>query len=259
MTPQESPPPIMDLDELSGFREQTERISGFLHKRLKDHLAALSLLLAPGRVLGKYSGGRESALRADEALAELTEKYQQACGSLTFLKTELDEETLAAIGPAIEIHPYEYTHEAQGTKGAKSISMTSPVQWVATYGTGFSLSQIRNLLTGEGDRRSQPVRQFVVNALAFQVVLGRSAGAAHLLKDLRYQIGVETLPGLEGLPLTIFSLQVPSFRPSDDLLLTAIRLSGVPAFIELIDPDAVHSLEDPLRLEIEALSEETAP
>ena len=69
MTPQESPPPILNLDELLGFREQTERISGFLHKRLKEHLTALSPLLAPGRVLGKHSGGRESSSRADEALA----------------------------------------------------------------------------------------------------------------------------------------------------------------------------------------------
>src|SRR5690348_8591161 len=94
MTPQESPTPSLSLDELLGFREQTERISDFLFKRLKDHLAALSPLLAPSRVLGKHSGARESVSRADEALAVLTEKYQQVCGTLQFLKPEIDEETL---------------------------------------------------------------------------------------------------------------------------------------------------------------------
>ena len=258
MTPQESSAPTLNLEELLGFREQTERISDFLFKRLKDHLAALSPLLTPSRVLGKHSGARESASRADEALALLTERYQQVCGTLSFLKPEIDEETLAAISPTIEVNPYEYTHEAQGAKGARNISMTSPVQWVATYASGYSLSQIRNLVTGGGDRRAQPVRQFVVNALAFQVVLARSAGASLLMKDLRYQVDVQSLPGLEGIPLTVVSIQLPSFRPPDDLLLTAIRLSGVAAFHELIHPDAVHSLQDPLRAEIRTLSEESA-
>jgi hypothetical protein len=221
-------------------------------------LAALYPLLAPSRVLGKHSGARESASRADEALAVLSEKYQQVCGTLPFLKPEIDEETLAAIAPTIETYPYEYTHEAQGARGARTISMISPVQWVATYASGNSPSQIRNLMTGGGDRRSQPVRQFVVNALAFQVVLARSAGAALLMKDLRYHADVQSLPGLEGIPLTVFSIPLTSFRPPDDLLLTAIRLSGVPAFHELIHPDAVHSLQDPLREEIRALSEESA-
>ncbi|MBZ5573917.1 MAG: hypothetical protein LAO09_18790, partial [Acidobacteriia bacterium] len=40
---------------------------------------------------------------------------------------------------------------------------------------------------------------------------------------------------LGKLPMVIFNVQLTSFRPADDLLLTAVRLSGVPAFIELID------------------------
>src|SRR5258708_3542897 len=106
--PRDLAPIILSLDDLAEFRGLTERISAFLHKRLKDHLAALSPLLAPGRVLGKHAGGRESAPRADEALAELAEKFKQVCGSLLFLKSELDEETLSAIGLTIQIQPFEY-------------------------------------------------------------------------------------------------------------------------------------------------------
>jgi hypothetical protein len=57
--------------------------------------------------------------------------------------------------------------------------------------------------------------------------------------------------------MTVLSVPLPSFRPSDELLLTAVRISGVPAFIELIDINAVRSLEDPLRLRIEALAQES--
>jgi hypothetical protein len=253
MAEQESAPKILNLDELLEFREATERVSGYLNKRLKDHLTALSPFLVPGRVLGKHVGTRESAPRADEALAELAEKYKQVCGALSGLKPDLDEEVLTSIGAVTQIYPYEYSYEAHGPKAAKLISMTSPIRWVVTYGAPVSLSQLRALLLSSADRRSPSVRQFVVNALAFQITLSRSPGAMLLIQDLRYEVRTETLPGLEGIPLVIFSLALPSFRPSDDLLLTATRLSGVPAFIEVIDTDAVSRLQDPLVLKIESL------
>jgi hypothetical protein len=46
---------------------------------------------------------------------------------------------------------------------------------------------------------------------------------------------------------------LPSFRPADDLILTAIRFSGVPAFIELIDVEALNTLQDPLKLSLEKI------
>ena len=257
MTGQDGAPSIMNLEELLGFREITERISSFLHKRLKDHLATLSTLLAPGRVLGKHVGTRDSVPRAEDALAELTEKYKLARGGPFDLKEDLDGEALTAIGAGIQVYPYEYSHEAQGAKAAKKISMTSPIRWVVTYGADYSLSQFRNALLVPGERRSQAVRQFVVNALAFQVVLGRNPSVGQLLGDLRYESSVKPIPGIDKLPMTVLSIPLPSFRPADELLLTAIRISGVPAFIELIDINAVRSLEDPLRMRIEELAQES--
>jgi hypothetical protein len=251
MTPQSSGPASLSLDQLLEFREVTERVSSYLYKRVKDHLGALTPLLAPGRVLGKQVGARESARGAEEAMAELAVKYKQAVGSPFDLKPDLDDEVLSAIGSGIYLYPYEYTHEAKGARSANSISMTSPVRWIVTYGSEYTLSQIRNLMRGTGERRAQAVRQFVVNALAFQVVLARTHGAATLLGDLRYGIQVESIPGLEKLPLVNLSVPIPSFRPSDELLLTATRLSGVPAFIELIDIEGMRGMQDPFRQRIE--------
>ncbi len=246
-------PKITQLDELLEFRETTERISQFLDKRLRGHLSALSPLLAPARVFGKHVGGRESATRADEAMAELAAKYQQVHG-LFDLKPDLDETALASVGAAgIQIFPYEYGYQAQGAGGTRRITMTSPVRWVVTYASDLALSQVRNPPGVPGEARTKALQRFVVNALAFQIVLNRNAAVAQLLNDLRYETAVETLPELDTLPLAVFSVQVPSFRPADDLLFTAVRLSGVPAFIELIDMDALRGIQDPLRLQIEAL------
>jgi len=259
MSEDESSPKITDLDGLLEYRDITERIAGFLNKRLKGHLGVLSSLLAPGRLLGKHVGARDSAApRADEALTELAEKFKQSCGTPFHLKPDLDEETLTSIGSKIEVYPYEYNYEAKSSKGGKRVSMTSPARWVVTYGSEHSLSQLRTVLSTPGDRRMQPIKQFVVNALTFQVTLGRNAPVAQLLNDLRYEISVQPLPGLENLPQVIIGMQVPSFRPPDDLLLTAIRLSGVASFIELIDTDAVKRMEDPLRQQIEGLLAEGA-
>jgi len=242
-------PANLDLDTLLGFRESTERISAFLHKRLKDHLQALSPLLSPSRVLGKHAGGR-----ADEALADLTSKFHHAGASLPFLVPEIDDEAVSSLTTTIQLHPYEYVHEAQGAKASRNITMTAPVRWIVTYGTEYSLSQVRAQLAGEGERRPLPVRQFIVSALAFQTVLARGVAASNLLQDLRYTISIQPLPGWDQMPLAILSIDLPSFRPPDDLLLTATRLSGVPAFIELIHHDALASFADPLRKQIEALA-----
>ena len=48
--PDSAPPTVMSLDELLDLRGLTERTSGFLHKRLKGHLATLSPLMARARI-----------------------------------------------------------------------------------------------------------------------------------------------------------------------------------------------------------------
>ena len=71
------------------------------------------------------------------------------------------------------------------------------------------------------------MRQFVVNALAFQVVLGRNTGISQMLKDLRYDVATQPLQGLEKLPMVAMSLPLPSFRPSGRPAAHRDPLSGV--------------------------------
>jgi hypothetical protein len=248
MTPAEPAPSNLDLDTLLGYRESTERIAAFLHKRLKDHLQALSPLLSPARVFGKQGG------RADEAIAEVTKKFHEVRASLSFLIPEIDEDTITSLNAAVQLHPFEYTHEAQSTKGSRPVAMTAPVRWVASFGTEYSLAQVRAHLSSEGERRPLPVRQFIVSALAFQTVLSRSTAAASLLRDLRYSASTQSTPGWEAMPVSVLAIEIPSFRPPDELLLTATRLSGVPSFIELIQPEAIASFADPLRKQLEELA-----
>ena len=110
------------------------------------------------------------------------------------------------------------------------------------------------------ERRLEPVREKATIASApratkrfVHAMLARFPGIAQLLTDLRYDIQTEKSRALGALPLVTVRSCLPSFRPADNLMLTAVRFSGVPAFIELIDLEALSALPDPLKLRIEQI------
>jgi hypothetical protein len=124
---------------------------------------------------------------------------------------------------------------------------------VVSFSSAYTLSQMRQALTDQGERRPEHIRQFVVNALVMQHIINQTPGLTSLFADLRYRLQTDFASDLPKLPLTTITSGLPSFRPSDDLILAATNFSGVPAFIELIDVDALVGLEDPLRARIEQL------
>lgn len=247
---QEKPSPTITFEQLADLRDKTERVAGYLLERLRTHLSAVSLVLAPKWTLGKYVGSREAAPRADEAYAQLLEQYKAACGKPFDLRGELDEEALSAMEHGIDVQPWEYTHDANG----KSVLITNPFRWVVTYKSDYDLASMRNLFLSRGTPRTASVRHFVVNALAIQVVLARTPAVAQLLRDLGYEITAEAPPGLGKLAMLTVSTRLSSFRPADDLILAATRFSGVPAFFELMQMDALSKMDDPFRRKIEELA-----
>ena len=108
-------------------------------------------------------------------------------------------------------------------------------------------------MAGRHERRLDDIRQFVVNALVMNLFFAKYQGMAQLLSDLRFQVNVDKCPGLGALPFVTLNACLSSFRPADNLILMATRFSGVSNFVELIDIDAVHTLQDPLKPRIEEL------
>jgi hypothetical protein len=253
MEEQDSAAKSLTFEELAELREKTEAISQFLQKQLKAHLETLRPLFAPRRLLGKYVGVKEEVAGADRAFAQLQEKYKEVCGKLFALPPELDDGPLSLIDNRLELYPWEYVHQAKGERETKAVTITSPVRWVLTYSSGYTLSQLTQSVAGREPRRADSIRQFVVNALVMQFLLAKFPGITQLLTDLRFEIHPEKAPGLGELPLVTIRSCLPSFRPADSLILAATRLSGVPGFIELIDVDTIHSLQDPFKLRIEGM------
>lgn len=241
----------LTLQELPELRRKTEAVSRFLKEQITGHLETLRPLLAPERILGKYAGGKLEAAGAERALAELRQNYSFFTGKPYELPESLDQNWLTLVGNALDLHPWEYLHQVQG----KPITMTSPVRWVVNYRTNYTLAQVKNVLGGMETVRQDYLRQFVVNALALQVILNRNPGVVKLFQDLRYELKCEKSPELKGLPIVTITSSLTSFRPADDLIAAATAFSGVPAFIELIDTAGITQRLDSLTAKIEALVE----
>jgi len=246
-------PKALTFQQLGELRRKTEAVSKFLQDQLTTYLETLRPILAPERVLGKYLGAKGDAALADRVFAQLQQAYRPFSTRPFDLPSEFDEHWVTLVGSRVALYPWEYTHEAKNKGETKAISMASPVRWVLSYSSHYTLSQFRQAVNGKGERRPEHVRQFVVNALVTQLVVTHTPGVGALLGDLRYRLSTDTAPDLPRLPLTVVSASLPSFRPADDLILSATGLSGIPAFIELIDLDALPAMEDPQRSRLERL------
>ncbi len=246
----------LTIPEVAELRSKTETISKLLQTQLETHLETLRPLFAPRRLLGKHLGGsagRDEVPGADKALAELKQRYKEVAGPPLVLRPELSRETVSGIESRIELYPWEYDHEARTATETRTIAITSPGRWVMSYDSDYSLSQVRRVLAGEEEKRAADLAQFVANALAMGAMMEKFPALTGLLNDLRFEVRVETANGLGKLPVVTVNSNLASFRPPDELILTATGFSGVAAFIELVDRDAVQNLRDPLRERLEKI------
>lgn len=244
--------PDLSIDQLAVARERTEAVAKLLRDRLDRHLEALRPVLSPRRLLGRHvrGGNRDDALGADRALAELRERFAAVCGRPFNLPKELTDEPLG-VEPIVDLHPYEYAHRLADPD--RAITMTQPLCWLLGFRSGYAPAELRQAVRERTSLRTPDARQFVLNALVLEKLLERFPDIPALLADLRYELRFEKQEGLGDLPCaTIRVASLTSYRPSDSLIATATRFSGVPAFIELIDFDAVRNLRDPLREQIAA-------
>jgi hypothetical protein len=249
-------PTALSFETLPQARAKTEAAATFLEQKLQTYVEALRLLMAPQRALGRFVGGKDAVGHAERAYNQLCEQFRTVCPSYGLTANSPDEE-LGNVDTVTVCYPWEYSHVVKNDKESKSLILTSPVRWILTYKSAYSLHQFRQAVSGSGERVTRDVRQFVVNALAMVQLLKAFPKLTEVLADLHFGVVYEPLPGLGPLAFATIQACVTSQRPSDELLLMAMRFSGVPAFIELIDLDSIRTLEDPLKSKFEALVRES--
>jgi hypothetical protein len=246
--------PSVSLSELAPLRNQTEAISKVLQQRLERHLEVLRMLTAPRRLLGAYMGGsasRDDVPGADKTVAALEQIYKKVAGAPFVLRPKLDHAAFKLIDSTLQLYSWEYSHTATHGDDSNVIEIRSPARWVVTYASDYSFSQVRRVLAGKEEKRNDDMLQFVLNTLVLKAVLDKFPAIVQLLADLRFEVEYVKAPGMGELELVTVKSSLPTFRPPDELILTATGVSGVNAFIELVDKDAIANIHDPMREEIE--------
>ena len=244
----------LDNAQFLKLREATQKISDALTRRLKKHLAVLKPLFVPRRLLGTYvrSGNPEEVAGSDKAFAELQEKYASLAQKTFGLPSTKLQAPLPAIPNQLEVVPFQYPLRL-GEGQEKPVMITSSCRWVMSYHSECSLPRLMAMLEGSEPKQQDDIKQSLIHHLCMVIFLNRFPALAELLEDLRYQVEVQELEDLGGLPVVLLKAPVDTFLPPDEFITQITQLSGIPAFQEIIDLEKLDNLYDPLRESLKGL------
>ncbi len=257
MDPQAGLGQALDNEQLLHLHNLTRDVSKLCRNQLRDYLDALAPLFRPRRVLGDHVEGasRESVLGADQNLAELKELYFRVCNRPFDVRPEFNL-PLESVQTQIQLYEWEYLHEVRTDRERRTISVVAPMTWVLAYPTTYTLSMIRQTLTGKQERDQDSVRSFVLRACMIHLLFVKNPTLSTLFEGLRYKVEIRKSAQLGELPLVTVSAPLETMRPSDDLLMMATGLSGRTAFQEVLDRAAGWRIPDPLQHQVASILRE---
>ena len=236
-----------EIEKLLGLRKLTRAISDLMRGQMKEYLSALAPLLRPRVVLGDYIHGitKDAVKGADKAFKDLQSAYETVASAKPFLLPKELKPPLDIVSSAIEITPREYSYNVQTEKGNKTVIVTSPLKWVLNY-SGFTLDRFSELLANRG-RNPGEVQNFVLHYLTMDLVISRQSGIGKIFDALHFPFSKETVEEFGLLPITYVSSSISTVLPSNDVILQSTEVSGTDAFEEVVNPDDIQKLRDPLK------------
>src|SRR5450755_1043067 len=230
--------PVEDLkiEQLLHLHTLTKDLAKLCQKQLRGYLDTLALLFRPRRILGEAMEGaeRESVGGSERTVAELRELYRKVALRPFDLRPELSL-PLESVSTQMQLYEWEYLHQTKTDRGWRSIKVTSPLTWVVTYSSNYSLPMFRQVLAGKEERDAEAVRAFVLRACLMHLHFTKFPAIAELLAGLRYRVEVRQSPELGDLPLVTVSAPLGTIRPPDNLVTLASGLAGGTSFAEVLD------------------------
>jgi hypothetical protein len=242
------------------LRKVTRAVSEYLSSQLHEQLQTIAPLLRARRLLGDYieSGNPEPVIDAEKNFNALNHLFARVSGKPFDLPRPL-RPPLKPVALSLEAYPWEYKYEIRTRDASKTITVTSPVRWVISYASGFSLARLSRGAAGREEQKKEDVRDFVVRCCLMSLMLQKYPGIRSLLEALRWQVSEETMPGLGELPLTTLSAPLQTMLPPDDLILESTELVGLPQFEEVADIDALMRIPDPLAAKVAEIVRSAKP
>jgi len=244
------PTEALKIEQLLHLHTLTTDVSKFCQKQLRGYLDTMALMFRPRRILGDaIEGSEESVGGSDRTLAELRELYRSVALRPFDLRPELSV-PIESISTQLHLYEWEYLHDTKTDRGWRTIKVTSPLTWVITYSSTYSVSMVRQVLAGQEKRDEEAVRAFVLRACLIHLHFMKFPAIAELMAGLRYPVEVRHSPEMGDLPLVTVSAPFSTVRPPDNLVTMASALSGGASFAEVLDLGTVQNLGDPLREEV---------
>jgi len=254
MSGQANPSDHLNVEQVLRLHNLTKDVSKFCERQLRTYLDALAPIFRARRILGDHveGSGREGAVGADQNLAELKEAFRIACGRPIDLHRPLTT-PIESLSTQLQINAWEYTYDVASGSDRKRITVRSPLTWVISYPSTYSLSMLRQVIAGDHEREQNHIAAFVVRACVLSLMFEKLPGLKDLWSGLRYRVEVRKSKELGDVPLVTVSAPFPSMRPSDEVVFMASGLSGQNSFEEIIDLDAVRQMPDPCWDQIQKL------
>jgi hypothetical protein len=244
----------LNIEQLLHLHTLTKEVAKLCQKQLRGYLETMALLFRPRRILGDAMEGaeREFVGGSERNIAELRELYRKVAPRPFDLRPELSF-PLESVSTQMQLYEWEYLHQTKTDRGWRSIKVTSPLTWVVTYSSNYSLPMLRQVLAGQEERDSEAVRAFVLRACLAYLHFQKFPALVELFNGLRYRVEFRQSPETGDLPLVTVSAPFATIRPSDNLVTIASALAGGASFAEVLDLSTVQNLKDPLREQITAV------
>ena len=242
----------LDNQEFLKLRQATAKIAAELSGRLKSHLTTLRPLFIPRKLLGTYvkSSSQQEIHGSEKAFAELQEMYSSICETPFQLPKKLHP-PLPPISNVIECTPLEYDLEIGGDAG--SVKISSPTRFLLSYQSECPLKRLQGMIEDKEARQPDEMRQALLSHLTLVIFMNSFPVLVSLLDDLRYTVETIELEQFGNLPVVQLTAPLDTFLPNDAFIQEVTQLSGIPAFQEIIDLDAVENLPDPLKISLNKL------
>jgi hypothetical protein len=248
-----------NIPSLLVLRKLTRAISTTLRTQLTEHLTALTPVLRPEMVFGKYiqGGQRDWIVKSDQALKELRTLYDRVAPANPFnLRTDLTP-PFELGGMSLELTPVEYTHVARSGSTTKRITVRCPLSWTLSY-SGFAPATFRQLLDAKM-RPPSELQRFVLAYLTLHLVTRMQPRLTNILSGLRFPVTTALDSEFGELPLTRVGVTVATERPPDSVIMESAELSGMDAFEEIVRFDDIQHMRDPLREQLLEVAKQHIP
>jgi hypothetical protein len=235
------------IERVQSLRRLTRTVADLLSEQVTGYLSTLAPLFRPRRVLGEHIRGaeKEPMKGADRAFREMQVLFDSVARAQPFTLARELKSPVEVSSVSLEIHPVEYQHETRVGDETRVVTVRSPLSWVLTY-SDYGPSVLPGLLAHRTGA-NEDLHEWLLHQCVLHAVISNQPGLIEILKRLHFPVSFVTNPVSGKLPTTRITSPISTIRPSDDVIMQSIELSGMDAFEEVINVDDIGRMEDSLK------------